>query len=58
VTSKKVFENGKATEEKLEEYCFPNGERNVKKITTVDGKTETKEYRLKKGEELPKELGN
>jgi len=29
---------------------FPNGDRNVKKITTVDGKTDTKEFKLKKGE--------
>jgi hypothetical protein len=58
VTSRKTFKDGKASEEKTEEYVFPSGERKVKKTITVDGKTETKEYKLKKGEELPKELKN
>jgi len=50
VTTKKTFKDGKANEEKVEDYLFPNGDRNVKKTITVDGKTETKEYKLKKGE--------
>ena len=58
VTTKKVIKDGKVNQETTEDYLFPNGERNVKKSITTDGKTETKEYKLKKGEELPKELTN
>jgi hypothetical protein len=58
VTTKKVIKDGKVNQETTEDYLFPNGERKVKKSITADGKTESKEYRLKKGEELPKELTN
>lgn len=58
VTTKKVIKDGKANEETTEDYLYPTGERKVTKTITHDGKVETKEYTLKKGEELPKELTN
>lgn len=56
ITSKKFFKGGRTNEEKIEDYLFPSGERKVVKTTNIDGKLDTKEYKLKKGEELPKEL--
>lgn len=56
VTSKKAVKDGKVVEEKTEDVLFPNGERKITKTSIVDGKAETKEYSLKQGEELPKEL--
>jgi uncharacterized membrane-anchored protein len=56
ITSKKTYKDGKVNEEKVEDYLFPNGERKVTKTSIVDGKAQTKQYALKKGEELPKEL--
>lgn len=56
VTTKRNFKGGNMNEERTEEYLFPNGERNVRRSITVNGKTETKEYKLKKGEDVPKEL--
>lgn len=49
VTTKKNFKGGKAQEERIEEYMLPNGDRNIKRSITSDGKTDTKEYKLKKG---------
>lgn len=57
ITTRTTYKNGKANEERTEDYIFPSGERKVTKtIRTPEGKVETKEYKLKKGEELPKEL--
>ena len=56
VTTKKNIKGGKVQEERTEEYILPNGDKNVRRSITVDGKTDTKEYKIKKGEELPKEL--
>lgn len=59
VTTKKTIKNGKATEETTEEYVFPNGEKEITKtIKGEDGKVESKQYKLKAGEEPPKELTN
>ena len=56
ITSKKTIKDGKTNEEKTEDYLFPSGERKVVKTTNIDGKVESREFKLKKGEELPKEL--
>jgi hypothetical protein len=58
ITSKKTFKDGKANEERTEDYLFPSGERKVTRTSNFDGKVETREFKLKKGEELPKELTN
>jgi len=50
VTTKKNFKGGKVQEERIEEYLFPSGDRNVRRSITTDGKTDTKEYKLKKGQ--------
>jgi len=56
VTTKKTVKDGKSKEETTEDYLFPSGERKVTKTINDNGKVETHEYKLKKGEELPKEL--
>lgn len=56
VTTKRNIKGGKVQEERTEEYMFPNGDRNIRRSITSDGKTDTKEYKIRKGEELPKEL--
>ena len=54
VTTKRKIDNGKAQTTTTEEYLFPNGTKEVRKITDKgDGKLETKVYNLKKGENLP-----
>lgn len=58
VTTKKFVKDGKTREETTEDYLLPNGERKVTKTVNDNGKVETHEYKLKKGEELPKELTN
>jgi DnaJ-class molecular chaperone len=58
VITKKTVKDGKAKEETTEDYIFPSGERKVTKTINDNGKVETHEYKLKKGEELPKELTN
>lgn len=58
ITTKKVVKDGKTVEETTEDYLFPNGERKVVKSINDNGKVEKKEYKLKQGEELPKELTN
>ena len=58
VTTKKTVHDGKAKEETMEEYTFPNGEKKVTKTINDQGKIESHEWKLKKGEELPKELTN
>jgi len=50
VTTKRNFKNGKVQEERIEEYLFPSGDRNVRRSIKTDGKTDTKEYKLKKGQ--------
>lgn len=47
---------GETEETKLEEYLFPNGERDVVRTVTTRGGVDRKTYHLKQGEELPKEL--
>lgn len=56
ITTKRNYKGGRADEERIEDYLFPNGERKVTRTTNVGGKIDSKEYRLKKGEPLPKEL--
>ena len=58
VTTKKVVKDGKAKEETTEEYLYPTGEKKITKTINDNGKVEAVEYKLKKGEELPKELTN
>jgi len=58
VKTRKVFKDGKATEETTEEYTFPSGERKIVKTIKDGDNVTTNEYHLKKGEELPKELKN
>ena len=58
VKTRKVFKDGKATEETTEEYTFPSGERKIVKTIKDGDHVTTNEYHLKKGEELPKELKN
>jgi len=59
VTTKKKIVDGKANEETVEEYDFPNGEKNVTKtIKSADGKIDSHKWTLKKGEGMPKELTN
>jgi hypothetical protein len=50
------IQNGIPTETKIEEYIYPNGDRDVTKTVVVNGKAEKNSYHLKKGEETPKEL--
>jgi DnaJ-class molecular chaperone len=58
VTTKKTVKDGKKTEETTEDYLFPNGERKVTKTINDNGKVTTNEFKLKKGQEVPLELGN
>ncbi len=54
LTTRRTFKGGRADEERIEDYVFPTGERKVTRTTNIGGKIESKEYRLKKGEPLPK----
>ena len=45
-----------AYKETTEEYTFLNGEKTIAKTTNIDGKVETKNFALKKGKDIPKEL--
>ena len=58
VTTKKVFKDGKSKEETTEEYLYPTGEKKITKTIKEGDKITSQEYKLKKGEELPKELTN
>ena len=53
VTTKREIKNGEAKTYTTEEYEFPNGTKEVRKIKDLgDGRVETKVYNLKKGENL------
>lgn len=54
VTTKKVLKDGKSKQQTTEDYLFPSGERKVTKTINDNGKVTTHEYKLKKGEEVPK----
>lgn len=56
IKSRVVIENGVPVETKIEEYIYPNGERDIVKTISAKGKIEKINYHLKKGEEMPKEL--
>lgn len=58
VTTKKVLKDGKSKQQTTEDYLFPSGERKVTKTINDNGKVTTHEYKLKKGEEVPKQLTN
>ena len=58
VTTKRFVKDGKEKEETTEEYLYPNGEKKITKTINDNGKIEAHEYKLKKGEDLPKELTN
>ena len=58
VTTKKTVKDGKTNEETTEEYLYPTGEKKITKKINENGTVTTKEYKLKKGEDLPKELTN
>jgi len=58
VTTKKTLKNGRYHCETTEDYLLPNGEHTITKSINNDGKTDTKTYHLKKGEQVPKELCN
>ena len=54
VSTKRKIENGVSKVFTTEEYEFPNGTKEVRKITDDGkGKVETKIYNLRKGENLP-----
>jgi len=50
VKSKIRVENGVPHETKIEEYIFPNGEKDIVRTYIVNGNIEKETYHLKKGE--------
>lgn len=54
--TKKKIENGKVTEEKIEDYKFPNGNREITRTVNQDGRIQTHKYSLGPGQELPREI--
>lgn len=58
VKTKIKINNGVREETKIEEYMFPNGERDIVKSVTSNGKTDSKTYHLAKNQQVPLELAN
>ena len=55
--NKKIVD-GKIHHEIEEEYQLPNGEKEVRKTVKQGEKVEKNVYRLKRGENVPKEIEN
>ena len=54
VSTKTKIENGRPVSETTEEYLFPDGNKEVRKIKDDgQGNVSSKVYNLKKGENLP-----
>ena len=56
VKTKSKVEKGVVTTTTIEEYSYPNGEKDITKTCLKNGVKQTVTYHLKKGEEVPKEL--